>query len=118
MAMFSRLLICVLVVAIPAQTWAAPMVCDSDEAAETAEIGYQEHDSHTHHMETNDGSSSPKDTDAECVSDCECIECVSTVALNCDEFTTDISYRKERTAQRYQHAGPFLDKLFRPPIHR
>ncbi|MGI9258464.1 MAG: hypothetical protein ACR2QQ_06500 [Gammaproteobacteria bacterium] len=118
MAIFSRLLICLLAVSIPAQTWAAPMLCHSDEATETAEIDNQDHGSHAHHMETNEGSSASADTDVECASDCECIDCVTTVALNCDEFTTDISYRTERTAQRYQHAGPFLDKLFRPPIHR
>ena len=117
MAIFSRLLICLLAVSIPAQTWAAPMLCHSDEAAETAEIDRQEHGSHAHHMETNEGSPSRGDTGVECADDCECIDSVTTVALNCDAFTTEISYRIERTAQRYQHAGPFPDQLFRPPIH-
>jgi len=118
----ARLLICVLIVSSPAQSWAAPMLCQSDMGVDSTELehvhdGGHEHHADTHHdSSTNDQSSTHDQSSSECASDCECSHCVVTVALSNNEHASVAAYRGERAAMCGGNLGPYLNYIFRPPI--
>ncbi len=122
MKSFVRLLICILVVSSPAQSWAAPMLCQSDTGTDTAALEHGHGSSHEHRAGTHqdsaghDDASTHDQSSSECTSDCECSHCVVTVALSDSELASVGAYRGERAVIPDSNLGPYLDSIFRPPI--
>lgn len=117
-----RLLICVLVVSSPAQSWAAPMLCQSDMDTSSIALGHAHDADHAHHADTHHDSTmhhpSPihDEPAGECGSECECSDCVVTVVLNNKENSATAAFGGERATLRDSHHSLYLDNIFRPPI--
>jgi hypothetical protein len=118
----ARVLICIFVVSNAAQSWAAPMLCQSDIGVESTELAHGHGGGHEHHADTHhdssahEPSSTHEQSSNDCASDCECSDCVVTVALSENEFASVATYRGERAEMCDGHLGPYLNGIFRPPI--
>ena len=119
-----RLLLCAVVVSSPAQSWAAPMLCDSGMDSHAASAGHAHEGGHEDHTESHHDSSmhdpfaTHDHSSSECASDCECGHCVVTVALSDNEHASISAYRGERVALYDSPHNLYLDNIFRPPISR
>jgi len=119
---FTRLLIYVLIVSIPAQSGAAPMICGSENGMESTITAHAHDSSHAHQTDTHhdtathDPSSSLDQTSSDCASDCECGHCNVTVALSDNEHAAVDAYRNEHAAMCDSALSPYLPSIFRPPI--
>lgn len=122
MKCFVRLVICVLVVSSPAQSWAAPMLCETGMESHSAALDHSHDGNHEHHTDTHhdsathDPASTHDQSSSECTTDCECSDCVVTVALSDSEHVSVVAYRGERMAMCDTHDGLYVDNIFRPPI--